>query len=123
MIFTVDSDAAYLLESKVRSRAAGYFYLGNWYGKIFNGPIFVLAEVIKTAMASVSETECVGLYMKTQESVPIRNTLIELGHLHPPYGKSVSTYSSTENEIMNITVKPNKYKSMDMRFWWLVNEL
>ena len=52
MILTVDSDATYLVAAKTRSRAAWYFYLGNKYGKSFNGPIFILDKVIKSVMAS-----------------------------------------------------------------------
>ena len=41
MILTLDSDAAYLIAPKAQSRAGGYYYLGNWDGKLFNGPIYV----------------------------------------------------------------------------------
>ena len=47
MQLKVDCDAAYLVAPKARSRAAGYHYLGNHDGNLFNGPIYVLAKVIK----------------------------------------------------------------------------
>ena len=47
MILTVDSDAAYLNATKSRSRAGGYHYLGNSDGTLFNGPIYILAKIIK----------------------------------------------------------------------------
>ena len=55
MILTVDSDAAYLVSLKARSTAAGKCYLVNKYGKIFNGPIYIVAKVIKALMASAAE--------------------------------------------------------------------
>jgi hypothetical protein len=42
MILTIDSDAAYQVAAKSRSRASGYHYLGNLNGKLFNGAIFIL---------------------------------------------------------------------------------
>ena len=56
MILTVDSDTEYHLEAKARSREAGYIYLGNKDGKLLNGPIFILAKVIKSVMASSLES-------------------------------------------------------------------
>jgi hypothetical protein len=47
MILTVHSDAAFLVAARTRSRAAGYHFFGNNDGKLFNGPIFVLAKIIK----------------------------------------------------------------------------
>ena len=66
MILTVNSDTAYLVSEKSRSRAAVYFYLGNKDGKNFIKPISIVAKVIKAVMVSAAETECGGLYMNTQ---------------------------------------------------------
>ena len=123
MLLTVDSDTEYLVASKARSKAAGYFYLGKKCGKFFNVPIFVLAEIIKAVMASAAYTEFGGLYIRAQESVPISNKLIEVGNLQPPDGTPFRTDNSTADGIINRTVKPNKFKSMDMRFCWLVDRL
>ena len=61
MQLMVDSDAAYFVVPKARSRVAGYHYIGNKYGKLFHGPIYVLAKVIKVVMALAAEAECGGL--------------------------------------------------------------
>ena len=50
MQLEIDCDADYLVASKARSRAVGYHYLGNYDGKLFNEPIYVLAKVIKSVM-------------------------------------------------------------------------
>jgi hypothetical protein len=123
MILTIDSDAAYLVAAKARSRAAGYFYLGNKDNQLFNGPIYILTKLIKAVMSSAAEAECGGLYLNAKESVPMRNTLIELGHPQPPDGTPIRTDNSTADGIMNRTVKPKRSKSMDMRFWWLADRV
>ena len=51
----IDSDAAYLVHTKARSCAGGYHYLGKIDGKLFNGPIYILAKVIKAVMSSAAD--------------------------------------------------------------------
>ena len=118
MILSVDSDAAYQVASKSRSRASGYHYLGDMDGLLFNGAIFILAKVIKAVMQSAAEAECGALYMNANEAVPMRTTLEELGHPQP--ATPMRTDNSTAADgIMNRTVKQKATKSMDMRFYWL----
>jgi hypothetical protein len=117
MILTIDSDAAYQVAPKSRSRASGYHYLGNLDGKLFNGAVFILAKIIKSVMQSAAEAECGGLYMNAKEAVPMRITLEELNHPQP--ATPMRTDNSTANGIMNKTVKQKQSKSMDMRFYWL----
>jgi hypothetical protein len=117
MILTIHSDAAYLVAAMARSRAAGYHFFGNKDGKLFNGPIFVLAKIIKNVMGSAAEAETGGLYMNAQEAVPERITAEELGHIQPP--TPLVTDNSTADGIMNKTVKQKQSKAMDMRFYWL----
>jgi hypothetical protein len=117
MILTIDSDAAYQVAAKSRSRASGNHYLGNADGKLFNGAIFILAKIIKAVMQSAAEAECGGLYMNAKEAVPMRLTLEELDHPQP--ATPIRTDNSTAGGIMNKTVKQKQSKSMDMRFYWL----
>ena len=72
-------------------------------------------------MSSTADAEWGGLYMNAQEAVPMRATLEELGHPQPP--TPIRTDNSTADGIMNKTVKQKKSKSMDMRFWWLVDRV
>jgi hypothetical protein len=67
MILTIDSDAAYLVAAKARSRAAGYFYLGTKDNQLFNGPIYILTKLILAVMSSAAEAECGGLYLSQCE--------------------------------------------------------
>ena len=66
MILNVDRDASYLVEPESRSRMGRFHFLGNKHGKIFNGPILVLAKVIKNVMDSAAEAEIIGLSMNAQ---------------------------------------------------------
>ena len=81
MQLEIDCDAAYLVASKSRSRAAGYRYLGNYDGKLCNGPIYVLAKVIKAVMISAAEAESESLFLNTGEAVQYIKTQEELGHI------------------------------------------
>ena len=101
MQLQIISDAAYLVAKMARSRAGGYHFLGNRDGKLFNGPIYVLAKIIKRVMASASEAECDGLFMNAQEAVPFITTLKELGHKQQPV--PLQTNNSTANVINNNT--------------------
>ena len=70
MILNVDSDASCLVEPEAQSRMVGFHFLGNKDGKLFNGPILVLAKVIQNVMASAAEAEVGGLFINSQEAVP-----------------------------------------------------
>ena len=68
MILHNHSDAAYLVATGARSRAAGYKYLGNDMKnkQIINGPISIIAKIIKGVMASAAEAEIGALYMNAR---------------------------------------------------------
>ena len=83
MILQGDSDAAYLVCPEARSRLGGYLFLGNKARTQFNGPLLVLAKVIKNVMASAAEAELGALYTNAQEILPMRHCLLELGHKQP----------------------------------------
>ena len=71
MVLQADSDAAYLVCPEAKSRAGGYHFLGDKDNIQFNGPILVLAKVIKDVMASAAEAEVAALFMNAQEQVPL----------------------------------------------------
>ena len=117
MILRVESDAAYLVAAEARSRAGGYHYLTNKTGTLFNGPVLILAKVIKNVMASAAEAEIGALYMNGQEAVGLRNCLEAMGHKQPP--TPMKTDNSTANGIINNTMKQRRSKALDMRFYWI----
>ena len=117
MILTIDSDAAYLVASQGRNRAGGYQYMGNKDGNLMNGSILVIAKIIKNVVASAAEAEVGALFINAQLAAPMRTTLEELGHQQPP--TPMKTDSTTANGIINDTVKQQRSKAIDMRYYWL----
>ena len=117
MILFVDSDASYLSSPGSKSRAGGFFYLGNIDGSIINGSILFLTTIIKQVMASAAEAEIAALFLNARLALPIRTALIELGHPQPP--TKLKTDNNTASGFANGTIKQNKTKAIDMRFDWL----
>jgi hypothetical protein len=117
MILYVESDAAYLVCPEARSRAGGYHYLGSKDGRQFNAPVFVQAKVIKNVMGSAAEAEVAALYLNAQEALPIRQSLIDMGHPQP--ATRMNTDNQTATGILNGTIKQKRSKAIDMRFYWL----
>ena len=79
------SDAAYLVATGARSRATGYTYLGNDTNnkQIINGPISIIAKIIKGVMSSAAEAEIGALNMNTRQLLPLQVMCKELGHPQP----------------------------------------
>ena len=117
MVLQADSDAAYLVCPVARSRAAGFHFLGDKGGKQFNGPVLVLAKIIKNVMSSAAEAELVALFMNAQEMVPMRQCLEEMGHKQP--ATPIKTDNSTAVGVLNGTMKQKRSKAMDMRIYWI----
>ena len=117
MILRADSDAAYLVAPEARSRAGGYQYLSNKEGTLWNGPVMIIAKVIKNVMASAAEAELAALFMNAQEAVALRNCLVAMGFPQP--ATPLKTDNSTANGILNNTMKQKRSKAIDVRFYWL----
>ena len=124
MILNVHSDASYLSAPKARSRAAGYFFLGSMPedGKpiALNGAIHVLCSLLKFVAASAAEAELGALFLNAKEARIMRLTLQELGHPQPP--TPIHIDNSTAVGIVNNTVKRQKSRSMEMRYFWLLDQ-
>jgi hypothetical protein len=123
MILNVHSDASYLSALNARSRAAGYFFLGsipetNKPIKI-NGAIQVLCTVLKFVAASAAEAKLGALFLNAKEAKILRITLEELGHSQPP--TPIHIDNSTTVGIVNNTIKRQKSRSMEMRYFWLLD--
>ena len=115
MILHNHSDAAYLVATGARSRAAGYTYLGNDMNnkQIINGPISIVAKIIKGVMSSAAEAEIGALYMNARQLLPLRVTCEELGHPQP--ATPMQTDNNTASGIINGTFNQARSKAVDMR--------
>ena len=84
MILQVETDSAYLVLPKARSRAAAWFILGNDPTSsptpMPNAPIYIMCNTLKNVMSSAAEAETGGLFLVAQRACPIRVTLLGLGH-------------------------------------------
>ena len=119
----VDSDVAYLVLSKAKSRIAGYFYLSkecpNTITKSppINGSVLVECKVLKHVVSFAAEVERDGLFHNCQTAIMIRIIINALGHNQKP--TPVKTDNSTAASFVNDLLKQKRSNSLDMRFHWL----
>ncbi len=126
MVLHIDSNASYLSMSKARSRVGGHHYPSSnsrdptkapTTNPPPNGPIHTVCHKLRDVTASAAEAEVGGLFVNSQDAVPIRTTLEELNHPQPP--TPIKTDNSTASGIANNTLKQRKSRAMDMRFYWI----
>jgi hypothetical protein len=88
MILHIHSDASYLSESEAKSRAGGFFYMGNATKhdkNLTNGAILIISKILKHVMSSAAEAEIGAVFINAKEGAVLRTTLEELGHTQPPH--------------------------------------
>ena len=124
MILQIHSDASYLTEPKARSRIGGHFFLGKETepGKpiYLNGAIHTLCAILKHVVASAAEAELGALFINAKEGKVLRLTLEEMGHTQPP--TPIHTDNTTASGIANGTIKRQRSRAMDMRFFWIADQ-
>jgi hypothetical protein len=123
MILNLPSDASYLSAAQARSRAGGYFFLGstpidNKPIKL-NGAIHVQCTILKLVAASAAEAELGALFLNAQEAKVIRLILTEMGHPQPKIPIHID--NTTAVGIVNNTIKRQRSRAMETRYWWLLN--
>ena len=124
MILNIHSDASYLTATKGRSRAGGYFFLGSLPREgspiKLNGNIAITCAILKLVAASAAEAELGALFLNVQEAKVIRLILHELGHPQPP--SPVHIDNTTAVGIVNNTIKRQRSRSMEMRYFYLLDQ-
>ena len=128
MCLHVDSDAAYLVLPKARSRGAGHFYLSDTPPKSDikpsptpNGPIHTECVTLRNVMTSAAEAETQTVYHNGKVAIPIRNTLAELGHPQPP--TPIKTDNSTACGILNSSMRQKRSKAFDMKIYFMKDRI
>ena len=109
MILSVDSDAAYLVLPKAKSRIAGFYYLTDRDSSYYNSPILVVCKTLKNVVASAAEAETGGLFLNGQEIVNLRYILTSLNHPQPPTPLKTDNTTSTGFVHANIRMKNQKH--------------
>ena len=125
MILNIHSDASYLTEPKARSRVAGHYFLGATPTKNepiqLNGAIYAYCGILKFVVASAAEAELAALFLNCKEGKIIRLILQELGHDQPP--TPMHCDNKTAAGIANDTVKKQRARSMEMRFFYITDQV
>jgi hypothetical protein len=70
MILHIYSDASYHSENEAKSRAGGFFYMGNTTKndkKLTNGAILIVSKVLKHVMSSAAEAESGAVFINAKE--------------------------------------------------------
>ena len=111
----VNSDAAYLIAPRAKSRIAGYFYLSEKYTTCtksptlpLNDPINIKCQTIKHVVSSTSEAKTSGIFLNIKTAIWIRRMLEELGH--PQTIIPLKIDKSTAETFSNSTLKEKKRK-------------
>ena len=124
MVLNIHSDASYLTAAKGRRRAGGSFFLGslprNNAAIKLNGNIAITCAILKLVVASAAEAELGALFLNTQEVKVIRLILEELGHPQPQIPVHID--NSTAVGIVNSTIKRQRSRSMEMHYFWLLDQ-
>jgi hypothetical protein len=121
MIMNIHSDASYLTEGHARSRTCGHFFMG-WLPRDgapikINGAFHVSTNVIRFVVASAAEAELGALFHNCQTGIIFRSILEDMGHPQPK--TPVHCDNATAVGIANMTVKRQRSRSMEMRFFWV----
>ena len=120
MILNIHSDASYLSEPNARSRVAGHFFVADKPDErkpiLLNDAVHTLCMVLKHVAASAAEAELGGLFSNAGIGLVLRLTFQEMGHPQPT--TTIYTDNSTAAGIPNNTVKRQRSRAMDMRYFW-----
>ena len=123
MILNIHSDASYLSATNACSRAGGFFFLGSLPKDgepiFLNGNILITCSILKLVAASAAEAEMGALFLNAQEAKIIRLILAELGHPQP--ATPIHVDNTTAVGIFNDTIKRQKSRAMEMRYFWLLD--
>ena len=130
MILMTDTDAAYLVLPKARSRVAANLFLTRQmldYAKgtpTPNGPILTTCEALRNVVSSAAEAETGGSFKSAQHIIPIKRKLENVfGHPQPKDGCPLITDNLTSQGILTKLIKPRKSKTWDMRYHWLEDRI
>ncbi len=118
------SDASFNGDTRGRSRAAGYHFLGDYdpnSGTPPNGFIDYVTSIIDVVVASATEAEIAAIFINAQLAITLRQALVFLGH---PQGPSLIVSDNLVGvNILNGTAKSKRSRSMDLRFFWIMDRI
>ena len=115
----IHTDASYLNATKGRSRISSHNYLGNHPNNpsLANGAVLNQASILRMVVSSVAEAEVGGMFQGGKDGVILRQTLTDMGW--PQQATPITTDNSTARGIITNTIKQQRSRTIDMRFYWL----
>ena len=120
----IDSDASYLVESRARSRVAGFYYFKhtptNQIQTPMNHPLLVECRLLRHVVTSAAEAEVSALFHNAQVGLILRRLLCHLQH--PQFPTPLKTDNTTAANFASNTITQKRSKTWDMRFYWLKNQ-
>ena len=125
MVFNIHYDASYLSETNARSRVAGQFFLGRKSDPtkpiVLNGTLYIMCGILKFVVALAAEAELGALFLNCKEGIIMRLNLQEMGHPQP--ATPIYCDNMTATGIANDTIKKQRYRSMEMIFFWVTDQV
>jgi hypothetical protein len=82
-----------------------------------NGAFYVNTTILRFVVASAAEAELGALFHNCQDGIIFRQTLTDLGHPQPK--TPIHCDNATAVGIANNTVKRQRLRAMEMRFFWI----
>jgi hypothetical protein len=119
MVLQLMSDASYLSRPKARSVCGSFSYFG--LPTTINGPISCGSWMIDCVCASVAEAETAGGFQAAQTASHHRRIASDLGY--PQRATALRMDNTVAIGIASGTMNAKRSKSMDMRFFWLVDRV
>ena len=117
----VDSDAAYLVAPKAKSRIAGFYYFkNNPQGQpldVPNHPVLIECRCLRHVVTSAAEAETAGVFHNAQTTLLLRRILTALRHPQSP--TPLKTDNATAANFIHNNIHLRKSKTWDMRYYWL----
>jgi hypothetical protein len=84
--------------------------------------LHTMYNILRHVMASATQAKVGALFMNSQDTIPLRNTLIELCHPQPPTPIQTDNLSTAAG-FANDTIKQKSSKAMDMHFYWIKDQV
>jgi hypothetical protein len=116
-------------KASARSRVGGIFFLGTRPTDPSkqpaptvapppqNGDIHIISSIMCNVMSSAMKAKLGALFHNARDSMPLHNTLIEMGH--DQAAAPIQTDNVWAADIANENVKQRRSKAIDMRFYWI----
>ena len=98
----------------------GFFFLSNnTEDPTNNEAVLNIANTLKNVMSSTAKAEIEALFLNLRQDIPVKTTLIEMGHQQPPTPIQVDNTTALGFVDKNIT--PASTTSTDMDVWSMWN--